>query len=58
VKAKMRKSQAMQGTNEKEEGTYPNENDKTAVQDYSRSFNIDESNAELHMQALRKDESP
>lgn len=54
----MRKSQAMQGTNEKDEGTYPNENDKTAVQDYSRSFNIDESNAELHMQALRKDESP
>ena len=35
--------------NENEEAVYPNENDKTAVQDYSRSFNIDDSNAQIDL---------
>ena len=52
----MRKSQTLNGKNENEE-SYPNENDKTAVQDYSRSFNIDDSNAAIAMQTWEKDES-
>ena len=44
--------------NENEESGYPNENEKTAIQDYSRSFNIDDSNAQIDLQAWKKDDSP